>query len=67
VNGAIPICHEGCALRVWLVVTGREAGFLWEDRRSDYGGLRRQHLADGSSATFARWYGEWLNSYLATL
>ncbi len=67
VNGAIPICHEGCALRVWLAVTGREAGFLWEDRRSDYGGLRRLHLADGSSATFARWYEEWLNSCLATL
>ncbi|HEY6971910.1 MAG TPA: SMI1/KNR4 family protein, partial [Candidatus Angelobacter sp.] len=30
VNGAIPICHEGCAIRIWLVVTGEEAGHLWE-------------------------------------
>ena len=22
VNGAIPICEIGCALRIWLVVTG---------------------------------------------
>jgi hypothetical protein len=67
VNGAIPICDEGCALRVLLVVTGREAGFLWEDRRSEYGGLKRLRLADGSPATFARCYEEWLNSCLATL
>ena len=26
VNGAIPICHQGCALRNWLVVSGPEAG-----------------------------------------
>jgi hypothetical protein len=24
-NGAIPKCHEGCALRIWLVVTGEQA------------------------------------------
>jgi SMI1 / KNR4 family (SUKH-1) len=29
VNGAIPICHEGCALRIWLVLTGRQTGRLW--------------------------------------
>src|SRR5437879_3935324 len=30
-NGAIPICHKGCALRVWLIITGKESGRLWED------------------------------------
>ena len=39
VNGAIPICHQGCALRNWLVVTGPEAGNVWEDLRADEGGL----------------------------
>jgi hypothetical protein len=34
-NGAIPICHQGCALRIWLVVTGPHSGELWDDRRSD--------------------------------
>jgi hypothetical protein len=38
VNGAVPICHEGCALRIWLVLTGAQSGYLWEDRRSEYGG-----------------------------
>lgn len=35
-NGAFPICHQGCALRILLVVTGPQAGFLWDDRRSEY-------------------------------
>jgi|SRR5579859_2954593 len=60
VAGAIPICHEGCALRIELVVTGSERGYLWEDRRSEFGGLEPIRLADGSKATFANWYSEWL-------
>jgi hypothetical protein len=31
VNGAIPICHLGCASRQWLVITGPEAGHVWCD------------------------------------
>lgn len=65
VNGAIPICHEGCALRIWLVITGIQAGYLWEDKRSEHGGLMPLRLADGSSATFTGWYDEWMNACLA--
>lgn len=64
VNGAIPICHEGCALRIWLVLRGNQAGNLWEDRRSEYGGLKPVRLADGSPATFTEWYDAWLNDCL---
>lgn len=64
VNGAIPICHKGCALRIWLVLTGTQAGNLWEDRRSEYEGLKPLRLADGSQATFTRWYDTWLNGCL---
>src|SRR3954467_4442646 len=28
-NGAIPICHLGCALRQWLVIQGERRGFVW--------------------------------------
>jgi hypothetical protein len=61
-NGAVPICHEGCALRIWLLVTGKQAGKLWEDRRSECAGLRPVRLADGSVATFSQWYTEWLDT-----
>ena len=64
VNGAIPICHEGCGLRIWLVLTGTQAGYLWEDRRSEYAGLKPLRLTDGSSATFAGWYDAWLSDCL---
>jgi hypothetical protein len=65
INGAIPICHQGCALRIWLVVTGPQAGMLWDDRRSEYQGIRPLELTDGSRATFGAWYDEWLQRCLA--
>jgi len=65
VNGAIPICHEGCALRVWLVLNGSQAGCLWRDLRSEFAGLKPIQTADGSPATFASWYGEWLGNVSA--
>lgn len=66
-NGAIPICHEGCALRILLVITGSQAGFLWSDQRSEYSGLRPVILASGNAATFSNWYNEWLQEALRTL
>lgn len=65
-NGALPICHEGCALRIWLLVSGEQAGKLWEDRRSEYKGLRPVLLAAGLAATFSEWYCEWLDNCFAT-
>lgn len=60
VNGAIPICHEGCAMRIWLVVTGPQAGYLWRDKRSEFSGICPVMLKNGSPATFTTWYREWL-------
>lgn len=60
VSGAIPICHMGCALRVWLVVSGEEAGHVWRDGRADYTGLSPICTRDGSKAAFGAWYMEWL-------
>ncbi len=64
-NGAIPICHKGCALRIWLVVCGPEAGHLWYDGRADYSGLSPLCSRGGSRATFGAWYREWLEDALA--
>jgi hypothetical protein len=65
-HGAIPICHEGCALRIWLIVSGKQAGKLWEDRRSEYKGLKPGRLLDASQAPFSGLYKEWLDSSFAT-
>jgi hypothetical protein len=60
-NGVVPICHEGCALRIWIVVTGEHAGRLWRDRRAEYMGVEPMLTAEGSPTTFSRWYNEWLD------
>jgi hypothetical protein len=60
VNGAIPICEIGYALRIWVVLTGALAGHLWRDGRADNSGLTPLQVADGSMATFSVWYVEWL-------
>lgn len=64
VDGAIPICHMGCALRIWLVLTGEQAGKLWRDGRADWTGLSPLQLATGSLATFSTWYSAWLEGAL---
>jgi hypothetical protein len=66
-NGAFPICHKGCALRIWLVVSGGEAGNVWCDDRSDYRGIAPILTHDGRRATFGAWYTEWLDDSLRTI
>lgn len=63
-DGAIPICHEGCALRNWLVVTGPLAGTVWRDLRADNGGIHPFLKDDGTPMGFYDWYLDWLHSNL---
>jgi hypothetical protein len=63
-NGAIPICHIGCALRIMLVVTGVEAGHLWRDERTDHEGLSPMAGPGLSRVTFAQWYHAWIEDEL---
>jgi hypothetical protein len=67
IDGAFPICHLGCALRIWLVVSGDEAGKLWLDRRADYRGISPLTLKNDSVATFSSWYLEWLDDAIHAL
>ena len=67
VNGAFPICHRGCALRQWLVVTGPEAGNVWDDDRADYGGLNPLKQGRKRRVSFLRWYRSWLDEALSLL
>ena len=64
VNGAIPICHIGCAIRIWLVVSGPESGNLWCDDRANDGGF--QPIVEGGTARlqFLPWYRKWLDEAL---
>jgi hypothetical protein len=67
VNGAIPICHRGCALRQWLVLTGPETGSIWCDDRADYKGFYPLQQHDRKRVTFLDWYRTWLDDALRQL
>lgn len=67
VNGAIPICHQGCAYRNWLVVTGADAGNVWEDLRTDQKGLLPAKTKRSDRMTFLEWYDDWLQQAVAKL
>ena len=65
--GAFPICDHGCALRSWLVVSGRERGRVWYDGRADGDGVWPQVDADGKHLTFGNWYLTWIDESLSAL
>jgi hypothetical protein len=66
-NGAIPICHIGCALRQWLVINGDQRGFVWDDHRADDAGIEPVIDSAGKPVTFAHWYMSWLEECLHKL
>lgn len=66
-NGAIPICDRGCALRRWLVINGDQKGFVWNDDRADNGGIAPVLGGSRIPQRFTDWYTEWLNNSLREL
>lgn len=60
-HGAVCLCHEGCAYRDWLIITGPGRGQMWDDDRAGDKDLAPGTAADGSALTFRRWYLTWLN------
>lgn len=63
-NGAIPICDLGCALRQWLVIRGPQKGYVWADDRAGYAGLYPLCDENSQQVTFADWYMTWLRKPL---
>ena len=63
--GSIPLCHHGCAQRSWLIVTGPEAGTVWEDMLADQCGVAPTKVDDQARVSFTEWYLHWLESTLA--
>jgi SMI1 / KNR4 family (SUKH-1) len=60
VNGAMPICHIGCALSRLLVLTGPERSHIWCDDRAGRTGLYPIQLLNADRVTFIDWYLDWL-------
>lgn len=64
-NGAIPICHQGCAIRTWLIVTGPMKGTIWDDYRCDNKGVNPLKNKDGICISFSEWYMAWLDKSIS--
>ena len=64
-NGAIPICHLGCAYRQWLVINGGQRGYVWCDERANDEGIYPLRDGSGRQMTFSDWYMAWLHKSLA--
>ena len=60
VNGAIPICHFGCDIRHWLVISGSETGNVWCDDRANTTGIYPLQTGKKHRMSFMEWYLEWL-------
>jgi len=58
-NGAIPICAKGCGLRIWLVINGPQAGYVWGDDRADFKGIYPLQGENGKQLSFSDWYLSW--------
>jgi hypothetical protein len=61
-HGAVCLCHQGCAYRDWLVITGPLRGQMWDDERAGDVDLAPRTADDGSALTFGRWYNNWLSA-----
>ena len=66
-NGAMPICTEGCGIRDWLVLNGPFVDTIWRDCRSEDGDIAPLMGNDGKPMSFRAWYFDWLDTSLATL
>lgn len=73
-DGAIPVCHRGCALSTWLVVAeGKEYGHIWHDDTVDKLGVYPDvgthpgPINKQSRVQFEQWYLNWLNKSISWL
>ena len=67
IYGSIRICHYGCAIYCFLVVSGIEKGNVWIDSRANDDGIYPFASELKSRYNFAEWYNEWINESLKKL
>ena len=66
-DGALYLCHHGCASRSLLVVSGPCRGEVWSDEVANDAGYAPESNLAGARATFRTWYVEWLEKAIAQM
>lgn len=64
-QGAMPICTQGCAMNYWLVVSGPGKGQMWFDDRTVGEGVTLVEDDMGQPVSFGQWYLDWLDEVQA--
>lgn len=64
IEGSLYIADYGCALRYYLVVSGKEKGTIWLDQRADHDGITPVLNHKKEPITFTDWYINWLDESL---
>ncbi|PXY45988.1 SMI1/KNR4 family protein [Flavobacterium hydrophilum] len=67
IYGSIRICHYGCGIYCFLVISGLEKGNIWLDSRVNDEGIYPFSTETNSRYNFAEWYNEWINESLKKL
>ncbi|WP_052483628.1 SMI1/KNR4 family protein [Flavobacterium sp. MEB061] len=67
VFGSIRVCHYGCAIYFFLVVSGVEKGNVWVDDRANDQGIYPLSTENNNRYNFTEWYNEWLDQSLIKL
>jgi hypothetical protein len=67
VNGSIYLANYGCALRYLIIVSGKDKGNIWFDRRGEYGGIEPVCDSTGKRMDFLSWYEEWLDQSIVEI
>jgi hypothetical protein len=65
--GSIRICHYGCAVYYFLIVSGVEKGNIWVDDIANDEGIYPLCSENKNRYNFTEWYNEWLSQSLIKL
>ncbi len=62
--GALYLCHLGCAIRNFLIVSGPCKGDVWRDDQASRKGIYPEVDEEGNRLRFLDWYEQWLDQSL---
>jgi hypothetical protein len=65
--GALYLCHQGCAIRNFLIVSGPSKGEVWREDQASGKGIFPEVDEGGNRLRFLDWYEQWLDRSLQSL
>ncbi len=64
-SGALYLCHQGCVIRNFLIVSGPSEGEVWREDQASRRGIFPEVDEAGNRLRFLDWYEQWLDKSLS--